>query len=174
MMLTMPHNKPPLFFDTAVLSNFAFAEGGVLLLKKKYKKRGMITLQVMEEIKRAEFTDHEQLEYLDNQLIAGGSFQKVSLDERELVHYLTLLRNLGAGEASCLAAAMHRDGIVVTDDRMARNSCRENHVPVTGTIGILKAAHQEGSLDMETANRMLQQMIKKGFYSPVNKISDIM
>lgn len=172
-MLEMPDDKPPLFFDAVVLSNFAFADGGVYLLKKRYQNRGMITLQVIEEIKRAAFTDFEQLEFLDHQLIVDGSFQKVSLDETELSQYLNLLRNLGAGEASCIAAARYRKGIVVTDDRMARNFCRENHLPLTGTIGILKASQDDGLINMDTANRMLQQMVRKGFYSPVNKISDL-
>lgn len=169
----MPESKSALFFDTVVLSNFAFADGGILLLKKRYQNRGMITVQVIEELKRAAFTDFEQFELLDNQLIADGSFKLISLDENEVLLYFKLLRNLGSGEASCLAAAIHRNGIVATDGRMARNSCRENHVPITGTIGILKASHQDGLIDMEVANRMLQQMIRKGFYSPVNKISDV-
>lgn len=172
-MLAMPRDRSSLFFDTVVLSNFAFAEGGILLLKKRYQGRGMITLQVIEELKKATFSSYEQLEHLENQLMTDGGFQKISLNENEQARYLIFLRHFGAGEASCLAAAIHRNGVVVTDDRMARNTCKENHVPVTGTIGILKAAHQEGVFDMETVNRMLHEMIKKGFYSPVNYISDI-
>lgn len=34
MTIKMPHEKPPLFFDNVVLSNFAFAGVGVTLLKK--------------------------------------------------------------------------------------------------------------------------------------------
>lgn len=174
MMIKMPDKQPFLFFDTVVLSNFAFADGGIVLLKKKYHKRGMLTLQVIEEIRKATFIDYDELENLDERLMARGSFQKIFLNDKEQSQYLTLLRNLGSGEASCIAAATQRNGIVVTDDRMARNCCKENHVSVTGTIGILKAVHQEGLINIDKANRMLKQMIKKGFYSPVSNISDVL
>jgi hypothetical protein len=166
----MPHSKSPLFFDTVVLSNFFFADGGLLLLKKRYRKRGKITLQVIEEIEKAMFIDYEPLEQINELLTV---FQKITLVEQEQRFYLLQLRNLGAGEASCLAAALHRNGIVATDDKMARNCCKKNNIPVTGTIGILKAACHEKMLDEHTANKMLKQMIDRGFYSPVNLISEV-
>lgn len=69
-------------------------------------------------------------------MISIEAFQKIKLEVNEHEQYLSFLRNFGSEEASCLAAAIYRKGIVVTDDRMARNYCKENHVPVAGTIGI--------------------------------------
>lgn len=169
MMSKMHSERPLLLFDTVVLSNFAFANGGLSLLKEKYSNRGCITLQVMEEIQKAGFVDYDKLEKISS-LIEGNCFSLIILNQIELDQYLIFLRHLGSGEASCIAAAMYRGGIVVTDDRMARNKCRENQVLVTGTIGILKAGCQEKIIDLEIANAMLEQMIAKGFYSPVKKI----
>ena len=55
---------------------------------------------------------------------------------------------------------------------MARNICKERAIPVTGTLGILKAAYLDGVLQIDQADYMLRQMINSGFYSPVQKISD--
>lgn len=85
-----------------------------------------------------------------------------------------LLKNLGDGEASCIACALKRRGIVVTDDRMARNICKEHAIAVTGTFGILKAAYLDGILQIDEADTMLKQMVDFGFYSPVQKISDML
>jgi predicted nucleic acid-binding protein len=164
----MPDNKPPLFFDTVVLSNFAFADNGILFLKNRYQKRGIITLQVMQEIAKTTYAGYPLLDELSK-----IKFRKITLRDNELDDYLKLLRQLGEGEASCIAAAMHRKGIVVTDDRCARNSCKDKNVPVTGTIGILKAAYLDATLELDIADTMLKQMVQNGFYSPVNKISDL-
>jgi len=166
----MPKN--PLFFDTVVLSNFAFVENGLSLLKSRYKNRGKITLQVIQEIKKAVYVGYQELANFEDQIITKNGFQKVTLEEREQQQFLILIRNLGEGEASCVAAANYRSGIVVTDDRMARNCCRERNIPFTGTIGILKAAYQDSFIDLEMANSMLHQMIKRGFYSPVTQITE--
>lgn len=170
----MPDKKPPLFFDTVVLSNFAFAKGGIELLENRYRKRGIITLPVLQEIVKATYADWTHLEKIEKDLLSTGSFQKISLSEIEEHHYMQLLRNLGEGEASCIAAAHERKGIIVTDDRAARNCCQEKTIPVSGTIGLLKAACLDGVLEPEKANQMLKQMISYGFYSPVHKITDIL
>lgn len=168
----MPNKK--LLFDTVVLSNFAFVPGGILFLKKKYGERGAVTFQVMQEIAKAVHAGMSDLEEIEKNLFQKKGFQKISMIEEEQIQYIPLLRNLGEGEASCIAVALQRKGIVVTDDRMARNFCKELNIPVTGTIGILKTAHLDGLLQIDDADRMLKHMIKAGFYSPVQRISDIL
>jgi predicted nucleic acid-binding protein len=170
----MPDKKPQLFFDTVVLSNFALTKGGVLFLKKRYGNRGIITLQVFQEIAKATFANWSLLEQIEKNLIVKSGFHKTSLNEKEQAHFIPLLRNLGEGEASCIACAQERQGIVVTDDRAARNHCKERDVLISGTIGILKAACLDTILDKDQADRMLTEMISFGFYSPVKKISDIL
>jgi predicted nucleic acid-binding protein len=160
-------NKPPLFFDTVVLSNFAFVSNGISFLLKRYGKRGHITLQVMEELAKTAYSGFNHFEEIES-----AGFIKTSLVNSEHATYLALIRNLGTGEASCIAAAEQRGGIVVTDDRLARNICKERKIPLTGTIGILKAANQDSIIDLDEADSMLKKMIECGFYSPVQKISD--
>ena len=169
-MFLMPNKSRLLFFDTVVLSNFAFASQGFEFLTTQYASRGRMTVQVFQEIMKAIYLGYNRLE----SLVSEQSFQKVILSEEENIRYFTLLKNLGEGEASCLAAAASRDGIVVTDDFAARNCCREMDLPVTGTIGILKAACLKQKLRPDEADRMLQEMVECGYYSPVNRISDLL
>lgn len=166
----MLDKQKTLFFDTVVLSNFALVEGGIDFLKARYGNRAAITFQVLEELAKASFAGWQRFEQFEMK----DGFQRISLTEEEQILYLALLKNLGAGEASCIASAFHRKGVVVTDDRVARNFCKERSVLVSGTVGILKAAYLGNALDLEHADQMLSQMISHGFYSPIRKIADIL
>jgi predicted nucleic acid-binding protein len=168
------HSKKKLFFDTVVLSNFAFIPGGASFLRMRYCARGQVTLQVIEELAKASYSGFNHLEEIENNLLNSSGFEKTSLEETEQKIYISLLKNLGVGEASCIACALQRKGVVVTDDRMARNICKERDVQVTGTLGILKAACLDGALEIEEAEAMLKQMIAHGFYSPVQRLVDIL
>ena len=59
------------------------------------------------------------------------------------------------------------------DDRAASGQCTLMRISFTGTIGILKAAFQEGLISLSQADDILSKMIKTGFYSPIRSISDI-
>lgn len=173
-MSKMQDRQHLLIFDTVSLSNFAFVHGGILFLKQRYRQRGAITLQVIQEIAKAVYAGYFQIEDIGKTLFTMEGFQKISLTEKEQDSYILLLRNLGEGEASCLACAIQRKAVVVTDDRTARNFCKERNILVTGTIGILKAACLDGILETTQADQMLAQMISNGFYSPIHKISHIL
>jgi predicted nucleic acid-binding protein len=46
-------------------------------------------------------------------------------------------------------------------------------IPVTGTVGILKASVSEGNLSLDQADESLHKMIEAGFYSPIRSLADI-
>lgn len=94
-----------------------------------------------------------------------------SASERQT--YRDLLHMFGPGEASCIACAASRGGTAVTDDRTARQSCGEHNIPVTGTIGILQACRADGVISTEEADGILSAMMDAGYYSPVQRISDL-
>ena len=98
-----------------------------------------------------------------------GSARSLAADERG--DYRELLRILGPGEASCIACAKARGGIVVTDDKAARDCCAERGL--TGTIGILKACSLDETLSPGEADAVLQDVIDAGYYSPVTRISGL-
>ncbi len=168
----MPEEKAPFFFDTVSISNFALADC-LDLIAQRYGKRTLLTSEVMDEIEEGLVQGYTELRRVDG-LVQEGRFRTtaLSLEERRL--YMAMLQNLGSGEASAIACAKHRDRVVVTDDRAARSSCQEHAVRFTGTIGILKACCAASMITPEEADDLLATMVKRGFYSPVRRISEIL
>jgi uncharacterized protein len=60
---------------------------------------------------------------------------------------VTLISDLGAGEAQVLALALEVPGsVVLLDDRLARAVARMRNIRLTGTAGVLLKAKQEGHI----------------------------
>jgi hypothetical protein len=60
---------------------------------------------------------------------------------------VTLITDLGAGEAQVLALALEAPGsLVLLDDRLARAVARLRNIRLTGTAGVLLKAKQEGHI----------------------------
>ncbi|HNT34828.1 MAG TPA: hypothetical protein PKH07_07505 [bacterium] len=102
--------------------------------------------------------------------VVNGTLQQLTLSHRERSVFVDLLGNLGSGEASCIAIAKERKGIVVADDSAARGVCHQWGCSVTGTIGLLSDLRRERRLSPQQANGLLKEMIQHGFYSPVKKV----
>lgn len=157
-------------FDTVSLSNFLLSDS-MLILNKRYRRCGVITGEVYDELS-AGFADYPILKQVDK-LIDDKVFRLVSLSRQEHRHLQDLIGHLGKGEAPCIAYAKERKAIVVTDDRTARKQCSLMKIPVTGTVGILKASVLDGQIPLDRADDILQKMIAAGFYSPIRNIADI-
>jgi predicted nucleic acid-binding protein len=164
----MPDKK--WIFDTVALSNFLMSDS-IFILEKRYRKRGIITWEVYDEI-TAGMQAYPPLKDVDK-LIDKKIFKLISLSRKEHKNFLELIGHLGKGEASCIARAKERAAIVVTDDRTARKQCTSMKIPFTGTVGILKAAMLDGQISLSQADEILLRMIRAGFYSPIRSISTI-
>ena len=117
-------------------------------------------------------SSYPRLKMIDD-LIDNQVFSSILLSKSEHSIFRELIGHLGKGEASCIAAAKIRSLIVVTDDRAARNACVRKNIPLTGTIGILKAAVVDGQVTLSQANEIHQKMVDNGFYSPIKNLADI-
>ncbi len=157
-------------FDTVALSNFLLSDS-VFILEKRYRSRSVITWQVYDEIS-AGMSEYPQLKQIDK-LFEEKIFNLVTLSGTEHKHFLELIGQLGKGEASCIAFAKEKNATVVTDDRTARMRCSLVKIPVTGTVGILKASLLDGQITLPQANEHLHKMIEAGFYSPIRNMADI-
>ena len=164
----MPEKK--WIFDTVVLSNFLLADA-ITVLEKRYAGHAVITNEVFNELS-AGFSEFPELIAIQENL-RNQTFLLLSLSPAEYEHYQQLITHLGKGEASCIALARTRKGVVMTDDRTARNQCSQLNLPFSGTIGILKAAYLAEQLNLSQADMILHRMIDQGFYSPVRNISDV-
>ena len=164
----MPEKK--WIFDTVTLSNFLLSDS-TFILEIRYPKRGLITCEIYDELS-AGMVEYPKLKHIDR-LVDDEIFEQVSLSRQEHEQFRELIVHLGKGEASCIAYAKDRNVIVVTDDRNARRQCSQMKIPVTGTIGILKASVLDGHLKLDQADKILSKMTAAGFYSPLRSIADI-
>jgi predicted nucleic acid-binding protein len=169
----MTEDRGDLFFDTVTLSNFALA-GRLDLLIRRYGPRARVTPEVLDEVLEGIVVGYDALKDIEAAVEKRslGSTGTLSAEERGI--YRELLRVLAPGEASCIACAKARGGIVVTDDRTARACSRDHGVAFTGTVGILKASCLEGTLAPDEADAILQAMVDAGYFSPVRRISDLL
>ena len=100
--------------------------------------------------------------------------QLLVLEQNEQALMSTLSQSLGAGEASCLAVAVHRQGRVFTDDRDARKVAAQLQIPVSGTLGILVRLIDREHLSVEEADNILSIMIEAGYRSPVTSLQQLL
>jgi len=157
-------------FDTVALSNFLLSDS-IFILENRYHRRGLVTWEIYDEIS-AGMVEYPKLKQIDR-LIDIETIKLVSISRQEHELFRQLSSHLGKGEASCIAYAKDRNVIVVTDDRSARKQCSQMNIPVTGTIGILKASVLDEHLDLDQADKVLSKMIDAGFYSPLRSMADI-
>jgi hypothetical protein len=154
-----------LLLDNTVLSNFVLVNR-IELLTEALGNEVATTPQVI-----GEFNDG----------VARGRLPETRLDWLEVLNLGTeeeslfreLLVRVNAGEASCLAVAVQRNGRVLTDDRDARKLAAQLKIPISGTLGILLRLVQINVLALSEANEILGQMITGGYRSPVEKLEDL-
>jgi predicted nucleic acid-binding protein len=168
---------PDYIFDTTVLSNLA-AVGRLDLLEKRYRKVAYTTVEVSDELRRGLQAGYGYLESALRQIqsISPDGWLRIVSPESAAEHRLRgefdLL--LDSGEASCLALAISRGLILVTDDLAARQLAHEKDVPLTGTVGILLALVRDGLLALPEANAILAEMIERRYRSPVERLDELL
>jgi len=146
--------------DNTVISNFALI-GQIEILKNNLTDK----LYITDEVKK-EFLKGIEKGVIPETDINWLNIVKCKEDEYPLFNKLRL--RLGSGESACLAIAFHRKWKFLTDDIDARDIAQRFEVSVSGTIG------QRGCINLDKSNRMLQDMINKGYYSPVEKLDDLL
>ncbi len=149
--------------DNTVLSNFAKVNR-LDLLKRAFEKL-YVTEQVLEEFKLG----------IERGVLPNISldFEVLKLEGEEIELYNSLRAKLGKGEASCLAIAKSRNMKFLTDDSDARKAANILGVPVSGTIGVLVRCIERNIISKEEGNKILKEMIAKGFYSPISDLDEI-
>lgn len=97
----------------------------------------------------------------------------LTLTASEMSLYRQLLRRLNAGEASCLAVAFHRGYRVFTDDRDARVVAAARHIPISGTLGLLRLLVELQIVSFANADLLLAEMIATGYRSPISSLQEL-
>jgi predicted nucleic acid-binding protein len=150
--------------DTTLLSNFAHVQRPELLLSAfeglSVPRSVMAELITGVQAGRVPACDWSGLDFID--LMPG-----------EIAHVEALRQTLGVGEAECIAAAVARDGSVLTDDRNARRAAVAAGLTVSGTLGVLIRLVDQGELSRTQADELLAEMQQHGYHSPVNSLDEL-
>ncbi len=165
-MLEYADNSEPVFIDNTVLTNFACV-GQMALIKDVWGAAAQTTPAVKKEYQRGVHLGQVPPHDLDD-------LTSVKLTKEEMEDALGRFSHLGAGERTCLAVALHRRGLLATDDRPARKIAARLEIRITGTIGILVLAVVENKCTLAEANALLETMISLGYYAPTNRVDSFL
>ena len=158
--------KAPIVLDNTVLTNFALV-GRDDLPHLLWPSRVCTT-----EAAWAEYQSGVALGKLPAE--AWKTLPVIPLTEEEATLASRLAHRLGSGERTCLVLAFHRQGMLATDDKRARQVAKQYGVSVTGTLGILATCVEQGVLLLPEANGLLRGMIEHGYRSPVHDLRTLL
>ncbi|RME83107.1 MAG: DUF3368 domain-containing protein [Caldilineae bacterium] len=160
--------------NNTVLSNVSLV-GRLDILRDLFGKV-YVTHEVREEVLRGIEEGYAFLERAEVEIKIGEDawLELVGFDSpEEEQSFREYARTLGYGEASCLALAKHRGWLVLTDDQEARRVLQREGLEVTGTLGVLRLAVENGLLTLEEGNALLQEMVRGGYHSPYEDLGDV-
>jgi len=97
----------------------------------------------------------------------------LDLTEQEQVRAEEIGRDLGPGEAACIAAAVSRGFLTLSDDWAARELGRSLGLEISGSLGVLDRLVSKEILSLEEADALLAEMVRQGFRSPYRSLREI-
>jgi len=85
-----------------------------------------------------------------------------------------LLVSVGYGEAAGIAGAKEQGLLFFSDDKKARQVAKQEGLSVSGTLGTLKLAVEEGMIAIEEADKVLGEMIRGDYRSPIQSMKELL
>jgi hypothetical protein len=161
--------------NTTVISNFS-SIGQLELLRQLFGSLAIST-EVYHEIQvglEEGYRFYEGMDQMIRPFSSSGWIQLTSMAaDQELRSFHDMPARLHSGESSSLAIARHRSWLLLTDDRNARQEAMRQGIVVSGSIGCLVLAVDQGICSLSQANLWLDQMIKQGYHSPVTDLTPL-
>lgn len=161
--------------NTTVISNFA-SIGQLDVLRQLFGSLAIST-EVYHEIEvglEEGYRFYEGTDQVVSPFSSDGWIQLTSMtDDQELRYFHEMPAHLHHGESSSLAIARHRKWLLLTDDRHARQEAMQQGIRVSGSIGCLVLAVDQGLCSLSQANIWLDEMIKQGYHSPVTDLTSL-
>jgi predicted nucleic acid-binding protein len=162
--------------NSTVLSNFA-AVGRLDLLRDAAAPLYLPT-DVYDEVQvgqMAGFAFYDGIERHMTPFAPEGWLHLVAPTDDEVRLFASLPAHLHRGEVACLCIARQRGWGFLTDDRAARQQAQLWSIPLSGTIGVLLLAIQDGRLSVGEGNTLLRVMIDKAHYrSPTTDLRQLL
>ncbi len=145
--------------DTNIVSSFARVGGLSLLGRLLEVDRLHITPGTYNELRRAVAVGFAFLEPVLGAIQLGGEVDLVELTRQEILAVKDLPGSLGAGEAESIAVCLHRPGTrLITNDKRARNFCRQQGIPCLDLPGILRALWVRKVLSKKKVKELIRQI----------------
>ncbi len=145
--------------DTNIISTFARV-GALDQLRKLVKaNRLYLTPATFNELRRALEAGCNFLAPTLTSIRAGTELEIVELRREEILAAKDLPGSLGAGEAESIAVCVNRRGTqLLTNDKRARNFCRERSIACLDLPGILRALWVRQILPKQRVKELLVQI----------------
>lgn len=80
---------------------------------------------------------------------------------------------MGAGESSCLALSISRGYDLLSDDMAVRKIAMREGVRLSGSIGVLLELIRINGISVEKGNIILKGFIKHGYFSPADRLDEL-
>jgi predicted nucleic acid-binding protein len=145
--------------DTNIVSTFARVSALPLLVELLEVGRLHITSATFNELSKAVEAGCAFLTPVLDAIPSGGELGLVVLTEQESLAVKELPGSLGAGEAESISVCLHRAGTrLITNDRRARNYCREKGIPCLDLPGLLRAFWVLKVLTKKKVKQLIRQI----------------
>ncbi len=157
--------------NATVLSNLSRVDR-LGILKELYGNI-VIPIQVYEEILQGISEGYSFLETVDKVAEEGWTVFEAPTSKEGRKCFKELLVSVGYGEAAGIAVAKEQGLLFFSDDKKARQVAKEQGLEVCGTLGTLKLAVEEGMISIEEADKVLGEMIRGGYRSPIQSMKEL-
>ena len=145
--------------DTNIVSTFARVGALPLLGRLLESDRLHITSGTYHELRKAVEAGCAFLEPILAAISPEGDFDLVELTRAEILAVKDLPDSLGAGEAESIAVCLHRPGTrLLSNDKRARNYCRERGIPCLDLPTILRAFWVRKVLNKKKVKELIRQI----------------
>jgi predicted nucleic acid-binding protein len=162
--------------NCTVISNFS-AIGRLDLLHHTVDALHLPT-DVYDEIRAGQMAGYKFYDNIEQYITPfspNGWLHLVTMTEEELQRSTSLPAHLHQGERACLCIARQRGWAFLSDDRAAREQANDWNISLSGTLGVLLLAIQDGRLTIDTGNILLNEMINQANYrSPTTDLNTLL
>jgi len=151
--------------NTTTISNFAAADRLDLLRDTAGPLH--LPIQVYDEIIAGQIAGYAFYDGIEQHIAPfapDGWLRLVAMTEDELSLFAALPLFLHQADRACLSIARQRGWGLLSDDRSVRQQAQTWNIPLSGTLGVLLLAIQDGRLTVETGNALLRAMVEHANY----------
>jgi predicted nucleic acid-binding protein len=145
--------------DANILSTFARVEQIELLRQLVGGDPIYVPPAVYRELQQAVEVGRDFLQPVLDAIVSYEGFDLVALERGEVAALANLPESLGEGEKEAIVVCLHRKSTrLLTNDKRARNYCREQGLACLDLPGLLRALWQQGVCSKSTVRVLIQEI----------------